>query len=110
MHRHDSVLHCFYTMLKAVNFRCRKEILEQFEGKQRPDIAVYDYRDGKKLLLDITITHPQSKRFVGVSCSVVGHAANEKEKMKNICRRPSTGAISFVLFLLKCSGNWKLQP
>ena len=47
-----------HQMLSSVGLRCRKEATEQFEGKQRPDIAVYNFDNGKKLLLDITIAHP----------------------------------------------------
>ena len=57
----------------------------QFKGKQRPDIdiAVYNYRDGKKLLLDITVTHPWSKTNLSGSSERAGFAATAKEKEKN---------------------------
>ena len=56
--RHDHFLDSYYDMLRSVDLRCRKELTSQFEGKQRPDIAVYNYRDGKKLLLDIMHRYP----------------------------------------------------
>ena len=70
-------------MLRSVYFRCKKEITAQFEGKQRPDIAVYNYRDGKKLLLDITVTQPWSKTNLSGSSERAGFAATAKEKEKN---------------------------
>ena len=79
MHFLDS----YYDMLRSVDLRCRKELTSQFEGKQRPDIAVYNYRDGKKLLLDITVTHPWSKTNLSSSSEKAGFAVATKEKEKN---------------------------
>lgn len=31
---------------------------KQLVGKQRPDVAIYDYQNGRKLLVDVPITHP----------------------------------------------------
>ena len=74
-------------MLRSVDFRCKKEITAQFEGKQRPNIAVYNYCDcllpSKKLLLDITVTHPWSKTNLSGSSKTAGLAATAKEKEKN---------------------------
>ena len=81
--RHDHFLDSYYDMLRSVDLRCRKELTSQFEGKQRPDIAVYNYRDGKKLLLDITVTHPWSKTNLSSSSEKAGFAAATKEKEKN---------------------------
>ena len=81
--RHDHFLDSYYDMLRSVDFRCKKEITAQFEGKQRPDIAVYNYRDGKKLLLDITVTHPWSKTNLPGSSERAGFAGTAKEKEKN---------------------------
>ena len=83
IHRHDSVLDCYFDLFKSVGFHCRKELTSQFENKQRPDIAIYNYKDGKKLLLDVTITHPLAKRSVNSSSSKPGFAAAEKEKEKD---------------------------
>ena len=74
---------CF-KMLSSVGFRCRKELTNQFEGKQRPDIAVYDYVDGEKLWLDITIAHPFAKQYITKSFTNAGYAAAEREKAKNM--------------------------
>ena len=81
--RHDHFLDSYYDMLRSVDFRCKKEITAQFEGKQHPDIAIYNYRDGKKLLLDITVTHPWSKTNLSGSSERAGFAATAKEKEKN---------------------------
>ena len=79
---HDHFLDSYYDMLRSVDFCCKKEITAQFEGKQRPDIAVYNYHDGK-LLLDITVTHPWSKTNLSGSSERAGFAATAKEKEKN---------------------------
>ena len=47
IHRHDRGLDSVHQMLSSVGLRCRKDLIEQFEGKQRPDIAVYDFDNGK---------------------------------------------------------------
>ena len=70
-------------MLWSVDFCCKKEITVQFEGKQHPDIAVYNYRDSKKLLLDITVTDPWSNTNLSGSSERAGFAATAKEKEKN---------------------------
>ena len=56
--------------------------MPQFEGKQCTDIAVYNYHDGKKLLLDIVITHSSSKTNLTDSSEKAGFAASAKEKEK----------------------------
>ena len=81
--RHDHFLDCYYDMLRSIDFRCRKELTAQFRGKQRPDIAVYNYQDGKKLLLDVTITHPWAKMNLSGSSEKAGFATSVKEKEKN---------------------------
>ena len=70
-------------MLSSVGLRCRKELTEQFEGKQRPDIAVYDFDNGKKLLLDITIAHHWAQNYISQSCTTAGFAAAEQDCIKN---------------------------
>ena len=81
-HDHFLLLDSFYDMLQSVNYRCRKELTSPFEGKQRPDITVYNYRDSKRLL-DITITHPWSKTNLTGSSEKAGFAASAKEKEKD---------------------------
>ena len=70
-------------MLSSVGLPCRKELTEQFEGKQGPDIAVYDFDNGKKLLLDITITHPWAQNYISRSCTTARFAAAERDRIKN---------------------------
>ena len=70
-------------MLSSISHRCRKELTHQFEGKQRSDIVVYDFKDGKKLLLDVTIAHPWGKKYMTKSFSTAAFAAAEREKQKN---------------------------
>ena len=81
--RHDRIVDCLFQMVTSVGLRCRKELTNQFAGKERPDVAIYDYQDGKKLLLDVTVAHPQAKKYMSKSCSIAGFAAAEREKQKN---------------------------
>ena len=83
IHRHDRITDNVFQMMSAVGFRCRRELTDQFEGKQRPDL-VYDYVDAKKLLLDITIAHPCAKKYITKSSCIAGSAAAEKSKPKII--------------------------
>ena len=83
IHRHDRGLDSVHQMLSSVGLRCRKDLIEQFEGKQRPDIAVYDFDNGKKLLLDITISHPWAQNYIGRSCTTARFAAAERDRIKN---------------------------
>ena len=50
-------------MLRSVGFQCQLEKLHEFPEKRRPDISVYNYKDGKKLLLDIRVVNPQVPAF-----------------------------------------------
>ena len=69
-------------MLCAVDLQCRKELTSQFADKKRPDIAIYNYRDDKKLLLDITITHPCAVRNISGSSNKAAFATSEQENRK----------------------------
>ena len=99
--RHDHFMDSFYEMLRSVDLHCRKELTAQFQGKQRPDIAVYNYRDGKKLLLDITITHVWSATNLSGSSEKAGFAASSKEREKttSTCKRPQALGIFSGLLL-----------
>lgn len=44
---------------------------------------MYNYQDGKKLLLDITIADPWAKKYLLGSSERAAFAAVEKEKEKN---------------------------
>ena len=57
IHRHDHLSDSLCDMFRSLGFQCKKELQNQFLGKKRPDVAVYDYNQGKKLLLDMTVTH-----------------------------------------------------
>ena len=76
---YNKLLALYYNMLRSVDFRCRKELTAQFKGKQQPDIAVYDFQDGKKLLLDITITHPWAQSNISGSSTRAGFADYDQE-------------------------------
>ena len=80
---HDHLSDSLYDMFRFLNFHCKKELKNQFEGKKRPDVAVYDYHQGKKLLLDMTATHPWALHNITLSKKTVGYAAAAKEQPKN---------------------------
>ena len=46
--RRDCVSDCLYQMLSSLGLRCRKELTDQFAGKEKPDIEIYGYQDGEK--------------------------------------------------------------
>ena len=83
IHRHDHLSDSLYDMFRSLGFRCKKELQNQFLGKKRPDVAVYDYNQGKKLLLDMTVTHPWALHNIGSSKTISGYAASSKERSKN---------------------------
>ena len=84
IHRHDSITNSVFQNAILSWVSMPKELTNQFEGKQRPDIAVYDYVDGEKLWLDITIAHPFAKQYITKSFTNAGYAAAEREKAKNM--------------------------
>ena len=61
----------------------QEKLTEKYESKQRPDIAVYDYDNGKKLLLDITIAYPWAQNYISRSCTTAWFAAAEQDSIKN---------------------------
>ena len=106
--RHDHFMDSFYEMLRSVDLRCRKELTAQFQGKQRPDIADYNYRDGKKLLLDITITHVWFATNLSGSSEKAGFAASSKErgeKNKYLQKASSLGHL-FRPIAVEVFGRW----
>ena len=106
--RHDHIADCLYKMLTSVGYRCRKELPDQFDGKQRPDVAVYDYKDGKKLLLDVTIAHPAARKYISKSHSVAGFAATEREKQKNTKYLSKSRELGYLFkpFAMEVFGRW----
>ena len=64
-------------------FAMQEKLTEKFECKQRPDIAVYDYDNGKKLLLDIPIAYPWAQNYISRSCTTAEFAAAEQDSIKN---------------------------
>ena len=108
MNRHDGFLHRFYIQLSMP-----EGSIGSFPRKKRPDIAVYDYSEGKKLLLDITITHPHSKNFILAASVNSGHAAGKKRnrKIENSCRKQQLRDIFSVQLLWRRSvnGKWRLE-
>ena len=67
--RHDAITYAWVSMLRSVGYRCAVEPVEQFEDKTRPDISVYNFRDGKKLLLDVSVAHPLRSSYVAQSAT-----------------------------------------
>ena len=70
-------------MFRSLGSRGKKELQNQFLGKKRPDVAVYDYNQGIKVLLDMTVTHSWALHNIGSSKTISGYAASSKEPSKN---------------------------
>jgi len=87
--RHDEVQNAWLHMLKSVNYHCVLEEEHLFKStdrpddKKRPDISIYNFKDGKKLLLDISIVHPQAKHWISGSAKDNGFAAAGGDRLKN---------------------------
>ena len=105
---HDHILDEFYQMLCAVDLRCRKELTSQFADKKRPDIAIYNYRDDKKLLLDITITHPCAVRNLSRSSNKAAFAASEQENRKRTKYSKQAGDLGHLFrpIAMEGFGRW----
>ncbi|XP_062506125.1 uncharacterized protein LOC134182711 [Corticium candelabrum] len=106
--RHDRFLDNYYNMLQEVGFHCRKELTAQFQNKQCPNIAVYDFHEGKKLLLDITITHPWAQSNISGSSTMAGFAAVEKEKQKDKKYRETAESLRHIFrpIAIEAFGCW----
>ena len=97
----------FMKMLRSVDLRSRKELTAQFQGKQRPDIAVYNYRDGKKLLLNITITHDGLQQTFRVVVRRLGLPPHPKKGKKQ--QVPAKGLKPWASFqAYRCRGLWTM--
>ena len=109
--RHDHLSDRLYDLFRSLGFRCKKELQNQFEGKKRPDVAVYDYHQGKKLLLDMTVTHPWALHNITLSKKTSGYAAAAKERSKNskyLSLATNLGHL-FRPFALEVFGCWGEQ-
>ena len=87
IHRHHHLSDSLNDMFRSLGFRCKKELQNQFLGKKRPDVAVYDYNQGKKLLLDMTVTHPWALHNIGSSKQYQGmlHLRKSAQRIPSIC-------------------------
>ena len=81
--RHDSWQHTWQQMLRSVNYRVELEQEREFQDKKRPDIGIYNFENGKKLLLDISVIHPLSQAVVTGSAQENGYAAAHRDKTKD---------------------------
>ena len=54
-----------------------------YEATSRgPDIGVFNFDEGKKLLLDVSIAHPQASTVLPQGAKTAGHAASERDEFK----------------------------
>ena len=70
-------------MRRSVNYRVKMEKENELEDKKRPDIGVYDFQEGKKLPLVITVILSLSLIVVTQSANVNRNAAIARDKVKN---------------------------
>ena len=83
IHHHDHSSDSLYDLFRSLGFQCKKELQNQLIGKKRPDVAVYDYNRGNKLLSDMAVTHSWALHNIGSSEMISGYAASSKERSKN---------------------------
>ena len=70
-------------MLMSVNYRVVLEQEREFQDKKRPDFGIYNFENGKKLLLDISVIHPLSQAVITGSTQENGFAAAHRDKTKD---------------------------
>ena len=103
--RHDHLSDSLYDLLRYLGFRCKKELQNQFEGKKRPDVSFYEYHQGKKLLLDMTVTHPWALHNITLSKKTSGYAAAAKGRSKNSKYLSVATNLGFALEVFGCWGE-----
>ena len=95
IHRHDAITDVCFQMLKAVDLRARKEVLHQFSDKRRPDIVLFDWSQSRPLLLDISVIHPWMASVFPATSNSTGHAAADRDKLKNTKYLTSTASLGY---------------
>ena len=81
--RHNAIQHTWLNLLHSVNYVCDLEREHQFDDdNKRPDIGVFNFKDGRKLLLDVSVIHPQSGSVLARSARSDGAAAAKRDEDK----------------------------
>ena len=81
--RHNAIQHTWINLLHSVNYLCDLEREHQFDDdNKRPDIGVFNFKDGRKLLLDVSVIHPQSGSVLARGACSDGAAAAKREEDK----------------------------
>ena len=108
MRRHDAVQYAWTAMLRSVGFQCELEKLHEFPDKRRADISVYNYKDGKKLLLDISVVNPQVPAFLSHSADSSGAAASRRDEEKAIKYSESATSLGYLFqpVVAEAFGRW----
>ena len=106
--RHDHIQHTWLSLLRSVNFHCELEELGDFGDFKRPDISIYDYQDGKKLLLDVSIIHPQRPSCLPQSHSTNGAAAILRDTEKSTKYRAEAISLGYLFepLTFEVFGRW----
>ena len=106
--RHDMVQDIWFRMLRSVNFRCELEKSNEFSDKKRPDIGVYNFDQGKKILLDVSITHPLGVNVQSQAANVSGFAATQKDQKKVDKYRAVAGSLGYLFdpLVMEVYGRW----
>ena len=81
--RHDAITDECFQLLKAVDLQARKEVIDQFSDKRRPDIVVFNLSQSRPLLLDVSVIHPWMASVFPATASSTGFAAADRDKLKN---------------------------
>ncbi|XP_065834209.1 uncharacterized protein [Oscarella lobularis] len=96
------------SLLRSVNYHCELEGQGDFGDFKRPDISIYDYQDGKKLLLDVSIIHPQRPGCLPQSHSTNGAAAIYRDTEKSTKYRAEATSLGYLFepLTFEVFGRW----
>ena len=107
--RHNAIQFNWLKMLQSVNYVCDLEREHQFEGSnKRPDIGVFNFDERKKLLLDVSIAHPQASTVLPQGAKTAGHAASERDEFKIRKFREEANKLGYLFepLVMEVFGRW----
>ena len=95
-----------WTDLSLTSTRYNAE--RQASQPKRPDISVYDYHDGKKLLLDVSIINPQRPGCLPQSHSTNGAAALQRDNEKRLKYQGEATSLGYLFepLTFEVFGRW----
>ena len=107
--RNNAIQFGWLKMLQSVNYVCDLEREHQLDNSnKRPDIGVFNFNDGKKLLLDVSIAHPQASTVLPQSAKNAGHAASERDNFKIKKFREEANKLGYLFepLVMEVFGRW----